>query len=221
MTDISRLSRPVVPPTASTPATVESKPVAAAAPAAAAAPTDALVGARAGRNVADAGRSAGETHLASQSAVHGGPQAEAVKVSPEVAALGKKYDLGAAQYSDKYGVSFERGYVGLEKGKVVSINVPFQHTVKPGDTLTKIAKKFETDVTFLAEINGIKDPNKIQVGQKLDVGLSGQVIMPGDTLSKYANQTGVSVEDIARLNGIKDPNKIKAGDVIGLPWMGC
>ncbi|MDQ3262967.1 MAG: LysM peptidoglycan-binding domain-containing protein, partial [Myxococcota bacterium] len=147
--------------------------------------------------------------------------AEAVKVSPEVAALGKKYDLGAAQFSDKYGVSFERGYVGLEKGKVTSISVPFEHTVKPGDTLTKIAKKFETTVDFLAAANEIKDPNKIQVGQKLNVGLSGQVVMPGDTLSKYAKETGVTVADIARLNGITDPNKIRAGDVIGLPWAGC
>lgn len=43
------------------------------------------------------------------------------------------------------------------------------YTVQKGDTLTKIAKKFNTTVDWLVEINNIKDPNKIYAGQKLRV----------------------------------------------------
>jgi len=220
MTDVSRLSRPVVssPKSSAAEAPVAARP---AADAQAAGPADALVARRPVRNVAEAGRAAGETHLASGGDVHGARAAKAIKVSPEIAHLGKKYDLGEPQYKDEYGVSFERGYVATEKGKVTSISCPFQYTVKAGDTLTKIGKHFGPSAQDLAAWNGIKDPNKIQVGQKLEVGLMGQVIMPGDTLSKYAANYGMTAGELAKLNGIKDPNKIKAGDVLGLPWMGC
>lgn len=44
------------------------------------------------------------------------------------------------------------------------------YTVKKGDTLTAIAKKYKTTVAKLKKINGIKDVNKIFVGQVLKVG---------------------------------------------------
>ena len=43
------------------------------------------------------------------------------------------------------------------------------YTVKKGDTLSGIAKKYKTTVKQLAEWNNIKDVNKISVGQKLRV----------------------------------------------------
>ena len=41
------------------------------------------------------------------------------------------------------------------------------YTVKKGDTLTAIAKKYETTVKKIASLNHIKDVNRIYVGQKL------------------------------------------------------
>ena len=41
------------------------------------------------------------------------------------------------------------------------------YTVKKGDNLTNIAKKYNTTVDKLVKNNNIKDPNKIYVGQKL------------------------------------------------------
>lgn len=43
------------------------------------------------------------------------------------------------------------------------------YTVQKGDNLTKIAKKSNTTVDWLVEVNNIKDPNKIYVGQILRV----------------------------------------------------
>lgn len=41
------------------------------------------------------------------------------------------------------------------------------YTVKPGDTITSISKKFKLSSQRLIEINQIKNPNKIAVGQQL------------------------------------------------------
>ena len=41
------------------------------------------------------------------------------------------------------------------------------YIVKPGDTLWNIAKRFRTTIDFIVRTNGIENPDKIDVGQKL------------------------------------------------------
>ena len=41
------------------------------------------------------------------------------------------------------------------------------YTVKRGDTLTAIAKKYDITVEALVASNGIQDPHRIDAGQKL------------------------------------------------------
>lgn len=43
------------------------------------------------------------------------------------------------------------------------------YTVRRGDTLSGIAEKYNTTVALLQYINGIKNPNKIDIGQKIKV----------------------------------------------------
>lgn len=43
------------------------------------------------------------------------------------------------------------------------------YTVVKGDTLSKIAKSFDTTITAIAELNNITDVNKIKTGQKLNI----------------------------------------------------
>ncbi len=43
------------------------------------------------------------------------------------------------------------------------------HTVRSGDTLSALAKKYSTSVDKLAKANNIKNANQIQVGQKLTI----------------------------------------------------
>lgn len=43
------------------------------------------------------------------------------------------------------------------------------HIVKQGDTLSAIAKKYNTSVNSLAQKNGIKNPNLIYVGQRIEI----------------------------------------------------
>lgn len=58
----------------------------------------------------------------------------------------------------------------LVNKKLQSIKPAAQYyTVKKGDTLSAIAKKYGTTYQTLAKINGISNPNKIQAGQKIRV----------------------------------------------------
>jgi len=66
------------------------------------------------------------------------------------------------------------------------------YTVKSGDTLSHIAKRYGTTVSKLAKINNIKDPNLIRVGQKIKLsGKStdfkvGQKVKIKSSAKKYA-----------------------------------
>ena len=51
----------------------------------------------------------------------------------------------------------------------VENNEPTTYTIKSGDNLTKIAKKFGTTVSKLVELNNIKNPNLIITGDKLKI----------------------------------------------------
>ena len=104
------------------------------------------------------------------------------------------------------------------------------YKVVRGDTLSKIAKKFGTTYQELARINGISDPNKIQVGQIIKLPNSTissssfptsstktYKIVSGDTLSKIAERFGTTYQELARINGISNPNIIQVGQIIKVP----
>jgi LysM repeat protein len=53
------------------------------------------------------------------------------------------------------------------------------YIVQAGDTLGKIAARYRTTVSALMALNGISNPNKIWVGQRLRVGKGGGTVSPG------------------------------------------
>ena len=92
------------------------------------------------------------------------------------------------------------------------------YTVKKGDTLSAIAKKYGTTVAKLANDNNIKNPNLINIGQKIEIGGSGAshyTVKRGDNLSVIAKNHGISLDQIKKLNpGIKNYNLIQPGQKI-------
>ncbi|TWJ56156.1 glycoside hydrolase family 25 protein [Bacillus paralicheniformis] len=97
------------------------------------------------------------------------------------------------------------------------------YTVKKGDALSVIAKKYNTTVKALQSLNNIKDPNKIYVGQKLKISSSASTasnkkqyytIKSGDTLSGISKRFNTSIKTLQNWNGIKNANKIYAGQKI-------
>lgn len=98
-------------------------------------------------------------------------------------------------------------------------------TVQWGDTLSQIAREYNTSYQYLAQINNIPNPNLIYVGQTLKVPKLENnnihdsshilyIVEPGNTLTQISNEYGVSIEDIVRLNDIQNPNLIYVGEVL-------
>jgi len=95
------------------------------------------------------------------------------------------------------------------------------YTVVRGDTLGGIASKFGTTYQYLAQINGIANPNLIFPGQVLKVNAQAvaapsltYTVVRGDTLSGIAGKFGTSYQALAAINGIANPNLIYTGQVL-------
>ena len=111
------------------------------------------------------------------------------------------------------------------------------YVVQPGDTLSSIARSFNTTVSAIVSANNITNPNLIYAGQTLIIPTGGggeppppppspqpppsgdctYVVQRGDTLSRIAVGYNTTVANLAALNGISNPNLIYAGQVLKVP----
>ncbi len=109
------------------------------------------------------------------------------------------------------------------------------YTIKKGDVLSIIAKRYGVSLASLMALNQIKDPDRIFEGQKLK--LPGKVdvskpkpisarskpadpdayeVVPGDSLSVIAKRFGTSVRDLKSANGLTS-DRILAGQRLTIP----
>jgi LysM repeat protein len=90
-----------------------------------------------------------------------------------------------------------------------------EHVVARGDTLAKIALRYNVPFEQIAADSGVTDPNRIRVGQRLVIGpkpAGVEVIQPGRTLSDYARSSGRGLDELMRMNPqLTNPNRILAG----------
>ena len=102
------------------------------------------------------------------------------------------------------------------------------HIVRPGENLFRIALRYGITSQALAAANGIANPNRIYVGQRLVIPGSGTTpptppsgqtytVRRGDTLSSIARRFGVSMWALAQANGIRNPSFIYVGQVLRIP----
>ena len=105
------------------------------------------------------------------------------------------------------------------------------YTIKSGDTLSKIASNYGTNIKQLCSWNNIQNPNLIYPGQKIIVQKSHintnysfnqennyenvyYTIKSGDTLSKIASNYGTTINQLCSWNNIQNPNLIYPGNRI-------
>ena len=102
--------------------------------------------------------------------------------------------------------------------------------VRKGDTLTKIAHRFNVSVLQLMQENQLKNKNKLSVGQVLSIpqggssaesSLSGEVepyrVAKGDTLSKIAKRFQISLFELQQMNGFDRNTTLSVGQMILVP----
>ncbi len=99
-------------------------------------------------------------------------------------------------------------------------------TIKPGDNLTRIS--FNSGITLreLAEINNIKPPYKVYVGQKIKVPSSNllnneensnyYIVQKGDNLFSISKRNNIKFTELVKYNNLKKPYSIYVGQKLYL-----
>lgn len=131
-------------------------------------------------------------------------------------------------------------------GPSVTAGDASRYTVRTGDTLIGVSRRFGVSVATLAEANGIPDPDRVRAGRVLDipkvgepepaaatstaplpspvlvVGGSRHRVSRGENLAGIAARYGTTVAELATANRLKNPNLIREGaqlEIPGPPWV--
>ena len=104
------------------------------------------------------------------------------------------------------------------------------HIVRWGESLDRIARRYNTTVAALQKLNGIKNAALIRVGTKLRVSANSQnagskatqayvehTVRRGQTLGSIARRYGTKVSTLKRLNGVKNVKRLQIGQVLRIP----
>ena len=116
-----------------------------------------------------------------------------------------------------------------------SIQTPdVAYVVERGDSLSVIARRFNTSVARLVSLNQLPSSNRIKIGQRLllpqdnnsEVQLAAiasaseegvYTVRRGDSVSLIAARYGVTEQALLTSNGIQDPHRIYPGQELTLP----
>ena len=93
------------------------------------------------------------------------------------------------------------------------------YTVKSGDSLYSIAKKYNTNVDNLKSLNNLKT-NSLSIGQKLKVPIvennnTNYVVKKGDSLYSIAKKYNTSVDVIKKKNNLTS-NSLSIGQILNI-----
>ena len=101
-----------------------------------------------------------------------------------------------------------------------------EYTIQRGDTFFSLARRFDTTVARLRELNPGIDPERLLIGQRICVPAeNGQcpinareyTIQSGDTLFQLARRFNTTVDRLIVLNPGIEPDRLEVGQVICVP----
>ena len=100
-------------------------------------------------------------------------------------------------------------------------------TVRPGDTLSEIATRYQVSLRALMRLNGLANADNLFIGQTLKLpgsasgtvtaGASRHTVRSGETLSTIAARYRVRQQDLIALNGLSNANNLYIGQTLKLP----
>ena len=116
-------------------------------------------------------------------------------------------------------------------GVTIAADGSTRYRVRRGDVLSQIAAECGTSVRDLKRLNGLRNANRIQVGQVLLISPatgtprasspmpapSNYRVKRGDNLTSIARRMDTTVEELALANNIKNPDRLKPGMTVRAP----
>jgi len=147
-----------------------------------------------------------------------------VKAGDTLYGIANKYSLSVDELKNMNNLKNNNLSVGQKllvsgTGEIVDDSTDYDtYVVKSGDNLYAIARKYNTTVDKLKDINNLSS-NLLSIGQKLLVpktSVKRYVVKAGDNLYKIAGEFNTTVTDIINLNELNTTN-LSIGQVLFLP----
>ncbi len=95
------------------------------------------------------------------------------------------------------------------------------HVIRPGDSLTAIARAYGSTVNDIVEANDLPNPNQLVVGQTVVIPIIGSFywVQQGDSLFSIANRFRTTYQELARINRIPVNQPLQVGLRLYIPQM--
>jgi len=110
---------------------------------------------------------------------------------------------------------------------------PFVYTVKAGDNLWNISRKYGVSVEVIIDVNKLRDKDLLSLGQKLEIPAIGggvsntkqkqeptiitYTVVKGDTLWSISQRYDVKMTSIISVNNLKQISRLSIGQKLKLP----
>ncbi|MCL6573868.1 MAG: glycoside hydrolase family 18 protein [Bacillus sp. (in: Bacteria)] len=93
------------------------------------------------------------------------------------------------------------------------------HVVQRNESLTTIARSFQTTVQDIVEANELPNPNNLVIGQSIVIPIVGSFyfVQPGDSLFSIGRKVGVPYQELATVNRINVNQPINVGYRLYIP----
>lgn len=139
--------------------------------------------------------------------------------------IANQFGITVSELKNANGLTGDNLQIGqilkIPTGKDQVITTDNTYTVKSGDSLWSIARKYNTTVDTLRTLNNLTN-DILKAGQVLKVPSSesgmtrSYTVKEGDSLWKIANQFGITVSELKELNGLQS-NDLKVGEILRIP----
>ena len=100
-----------------------------------------------------------------------------------------------------------------------AIKNPSSYTVKSGDSLIQLARRFDLSTEALAEANGLSSRDQLKIGQSLVVPslTTTYRVRRGDSLIALSKRYGMTAEELATLNNLSPSAMLQIGQTLQVP----
>ena len=118
--------------------------------------------------------------------------------------------------------NYERYFGRIRFAKPAVLPAPVRqerYRVKRGDSLHRIARRYNTTVGQLAALNNLEQLDKIRIGQLLRIPVPHDRyrVRRGDTLGRIARHHRTTVRALVAMNNLRQANLIRPGQVLRVP----